>query len=573
MTKRILSIILCAALLFGCFGSTGLAAKTVTQSQVELQLESLVKTWEGQIYDGNWHGAIQCKGFADMVYSTLFGVTMIGAYDETDYYYLRKPYDSNTTQVGQLKPGYTLNAAGVAAVKALLSQALPGDYIQMRRPANYGHTVIVLDTDDEGVTMLHANWYKEKQEDGTYKPLVTVDHFTWQELSIMTDGLTLYHYKHYQAETTPPPDSDQTFGDVHTSAWYHPYVEYVHQAGFMNGTGSGKFSPDAPMTRGMVVTVLYRMAKIGVPYTNSFTDVPAGKYYADAVGWGQAAYIVKGYSDATFRPDQPITREQLAEFLYRFARYQGLAGGQSGDLSGFSDAAQISSYAKPAMAWMVGQNIFQGDPGGTLRPLSTANRAEVAKVLAVYSQRPRSSEASANITADAIDTEMTPDGMMQQLVTQLYRYDGVWSLYFKDMETGACAAVNDCPMPAAQWGELYRSFGPNLTEHGFAMTQLHTAEDPGSPDVDLTSTSDFGLLLEELYHSGEMPEALQWSANNPALPDEVRAMGLTGSQPQTENVGLILQDRYVLCIMSYGAEDALTGIEELTRLACSCLGQ
>ena len=158
MSKRIVAMLLCVIMLTGSFGTNVSAAKTVTQTQVEDQLTNLIAQYEGAPYVDSFNGATQCKGFADMIYDTLFGVGSIGNYPSA-IYYLNLNYGVNTQEVGRIEPGYTLTQEGVAEVKALLSQALPGDYIQMERPG-YGHSMIVVDTSDTGITVLHANWSK-----------------------------------------------------------------------------------------------------------------------------------------------------------------------------------------------------------------------------------------------------------------------------------------------------------------------------------------------------------------------------------------------------------------------------
>ena len=176
--------------------------------------------------------------------------------------------------------------------------------------------------------------------------------------------------------------ADSTFSDVKTSDWFYDDVRYVCENGLMNGTGSGTFSPKATTTRGMIVTILYRLS--GEPAVSGvcpFGDVAAGKYYEKAITWAAENKIVSGYADGTFGPDNAITREQLATILFRYVVYKGLDLVTLEDnLSRFSDRNEISSYAVSAMNWAVGQGLVKGS-GGKLNPKGNATRAQVAAIL------------------------------------------------------------------------------------------------------------------------------------------------------------------------------------------------
>lgn len=160
--------------------------------------------------------------------------------------------------------------------------------------------------------------------------------------------------------------------------WYHEYVDYVCYAGLMNGVAEGKFAPNDSMTRAMAVTVLYRMAGSPTGFEPaSFSDVPAGAWYADAVAWAQAWEVVNGTSATTFSPDAKITREQLATILWR---YYGEQDADISALNDFTDGAKVSDYAKTAMAWAVENGILNGD-GGKLLPTDNATRAQYAAII------------------------------------------------------------------------------------------------------------------------------------------------------------------------------------------------
>ena len=178
------------------------------------------------------------------------------------------------------------------------------------------------------------------------------------------------------------------FADVPSGSWYYDDIAYVYDAGLMNGLTATTFGPNLSTTRGMIVTILWRMenepaAKHGCP----FADVRRGSYYEQAIAWAAENGIVTGFDASTFAPDQAITREQLAAILFRFAAYRGLdAVTLRENLSGFRDRAAISAYAVPALNWAVGEGLMQGT-GDKLEPTGSATRAQVAAMLRRFIQR------------------------------------------------------------------------------------------------------------------------------------------------------------------------------------------
>ena len=176
-----------------------------------------------------------------------------------------------------------------------------------------------------------------------------------------------------------------SYNDVKAGDWYANAVNYVTLTGLMNGTGDG-FSPNLAINRGMMVTVLYRMAgSPEVTAENPFTDVPADTWYTDAVIWASENGITAGTSETTFSPTNSLTREQLATFFYRFADFENPDPIEiTGDLSGFSDADQVASYATDALKWAIGEGLISGTTETTLSPKATATRAQVATILMRY---------------------------------------------------------------------------------------------------------------------------------------------------------------------------------------------
>lgn len=175
------------------------------------------------------------------------------------------------------------------------------------------------------------------------------------------------------------------FTDVSPEKWYHPYVDYVVAHGLFGGTSQTTFAPDAPMTRAMLVTVLWRYEGEPKGYANTFSDVNAkdGSWYIDAVAWAAANGVVNGVSTDRFAPNSNITREQMATILFRYAQKKGLNTDRRGDLSGFPDAGSVSGYAKEPLQWCVAEGIINGSDGKLL-PQGNATRAQVATILTRY---------------------------------------------------------------------------------------------------------------------------------------------------------------------------------------------
>lgn len=181
------------------------------------------------------------------------------------------------------------------------------------------------------------------------------------------------------AETWPSPSQD--FDDLDSAAWYIAGTDYVIREGLMKGVGEKRFGPDEQITRGMVVTILYRAE--GEPATSEapFTDLTAD-WYKDAVGWAASEEIVKGTSETTFAPDDPVTREQMATFLYRYTKYKGAPISEPqipADM--FEDLDQISDFALNSMPWAIGEGLMKGVSNKKLEPKGTATRAQVAVLL------------------------------------------------------------------------------------------------------------------------------------------------------------------------------------------------
>jgi hypothetical protein len=171
------------------------------------------------------------------------------------------------------------------------------------------------------------------------------------------------------------------FGDVKSDDWFYDAVEYVSEKGLMKGVDDEKFAPEIPASRGMIVTVLHRLAGSPAVTGNEFRDVSEKDYYSEAVAWAVANGIVSGYGNGFFGGDEEITREQLAVMLFNYAKLMKYDISATGDLSMYTDAGVVSSWAKEAMAWAKGHGIISGVSATSLDPAGTATRAQFATML------------------------------------------------------------------------------------------------------------------------------------------------------------------------------------------------
>ena len=195
----------------------------------------------------------------------------------------------------------------------------------------------------------------------------------------LTKDMTVYAL--WRVDENPGTGANP-FTDVSEKDWFYGDVMFVYENGLMLGTSKTLFSPHGTATRGMMATILWRMEGSPAPKgKNSFTDVEAGKWYADAITWTAENGIFAGYGKDKFGPDDPITREQLAAIFYRYADYKGYDLTVKGNLDKFKDADKITDYAKTAMQWAVGSGLMKGKSGNLLDPQGTATRAEIAAML------------------------------------------------------------------------------------------------------------------------------------------------------------------------------------------------
>ena len=240
-----------------------------------------------------------------------------------------------------------------------------------------GGSAIAKVTKEKGTTV-DLGQYVPTREGYTFAGWYSDEALTQKVTSVKLNGNTTVYAKWTENAVTPT----LPFTDVKSGDWFYEAVQYVYDKGMMTGVSADRFAPASTTTRGMIVTILYRLEnEPEVSGGSAFTDVESGAWYADAVAWAAANDIVNGTSATTFAPNSPITREQMAAILYRYAAYKGYDVSQKADLSGYTDATSISGYAKDALAWANAQKLITGVTDTTLNPQGSATRAQVATIL------------------------------------------------------------------------------------------------------------------------------------------------------------------------------------------------
>jgi hypothetical protein len=195
-------------------------------------------------------------------------------------------------------------------------------------------------------------------------------------------------------------DSGSPFTDVKKSDWFYDAVQYVYDNGLMDGTENNTFSPKVTTSRGMLVTILWRLEGKPTVSGTVFPDVASGQWYTNAVLWASANGIVEGYDNGKFGPDDTLTREQMATILYRYASYKGYDVTASADLSKYTDAGRVSSYAATALSWANATGLVTGMTDTTLVPKGSAIRAQAATILMRFCKNVVSTD-SPNVSAHA----------------------------------------------------------------------------------------------------------------------------------------------------------------------------
>lgn len=254
----------------------------------------------------------------------------------------------------------TVSDSGFGSVTPSTRWAIPGEKVYLDISAPFGFVLGSLT-----VTTRDGHEVKVKRADGDY-------YFVMPDEPVEVD-----------ASFVPVviPSFSADYDDVADTDWYADAVDYVTRNELMDGTGDGQFSPNVTTTRAMLVTILYRLDGAYVDGVSAFTDVPAGTWYTNAVAWANDLGLVTGYGDGTFGPDDPVTREQMAAILQRYAALLGYDVTLRADLSAYRDASSISAYAADAMAWANAEGLINGVGNDRLNPKGDATRAEVAAIL------------------------------------------------------------------------------------------------------------------------------------------------------------------------------------------------
>ncbi len=213
---------------------------------------------------------------------------------------------------------------------------------------------------------------------------------------IATDGTASFPFSHASdyaivIDTDSHEPVELPFTDVPEGAWYEDAAAYVYKHGLMAGTSATTFAPDVTTSRAMIATILWRMA--GSPVVNyamNYTDVAQGQWCSEAIRWATSEGVVTGYGNGLFGTNDPITREQLATMLWRYAQTEGydVSIGEDTNILSYTDVASLSEYAIPAMQWAVGAGIINGTgDGSTLTPQGQATRAQAAVMLQRFCEK------------------------------------------------------------------------------------------------------------------------------------------------------------------------------------------
>lgn len=265
------------------------------------------------------------------------------------------------------------SSSGKTTYKVTTSAVNNGGVNASPSNAEKGATITITLSPDKGYKL-----DKLTVTDGSGKTVSTVKKSDTVYTFTMPASAVKVGVSYVKATETP---SKTKFNDVSANDWFASAVDYVTGKGMMNGTADNTFSPKANTTRGMVVTVLYRLEHQPSTSAASFTDVASGAYYANAVAWANANGIVSGYGSGKFGPNDKVTREQLAAILYRYAQYKKYDVSGAKSLDGYTDAQSVSSYAVPALQWANAAGVVTGKSGNKLDPKGNATRAEVAAML------------------------------------------------------------------------------------------------------------------------------------------------------------------------------------------------
>lgn len=312
---------------------------------------------------------------------TIAPATMFASADDTSV--------SASVQTAKHEDEHDITAPKVLGglIQVLPKSAIEGDTITVTLKPNYGYQVDEISVVRSGglelkLTQTNTNVYTFEMPDAD----VTVN-VTFEKKKTGGPTVTIPDYDTYPGGTsypnyTPYPDQGELpFRDVYKTAWYYDAVKYCYDNNLMNGVTTTLFQPNTQVTRAMVCAVICNLEGGASRGYQIFWDVPQGQWYSDVVNWCARNGIVNGYGNGAFGPEDPVTKEQLASMLHKYAAYKGWQTWETTDLSDYRDAWQISSWAYNTVSWAVAADIMKGDYYHQLYPQATADRAELATML------------------------------------------------------------------------------------------------------------------------------------------------------------------------------------------------
>ena len=345
-----------------CYGSINSNANA-TSSTITLPVGLAAGEYTLSVYGEDWNGDCKTDYATAMPISKTITVT-----DGTD---IPEPEpDPDPTP----SPG---GSGGVSTYAITVEDSGNGEVESDRTRAARGDTVTLTVTPDEGYEL----------------DTLTVTDSKGEKLELTNKGGGKYTFKMpsgkvtVEADFVPEKAEKLPFTDVPENAWYYDAVAYAYKNEWMNGTTGTTFAPGITTSRAMIVTILHRIEGLpSIQESSAFLDVPLDAWYADAVDWAAEHGIVEGYSDTAFGPNDPITREQMAAILYRYAQYKGYDVSAKADLNKFTDADEISNYALEALQWANAEGLINGKGDGVLDPRGQASRAEAAAILTRFNE-------------------------------------------------------------------------------------------------------------------------------------------------------------------------------------------
>ena len=344
--------------------------------------------------------------------------------------------------------------------------------------------------------------------------------------------------------------------DVNDGDWFAPSVYFVLKNGLMNGVSEFVFSPDAPMTRAMLVTVLWRYEGEPDAPASTFSDVKAGTWYADAVSWAASNGVVNGVGSNKFDPDGNITREQMAAILYRYSNGKGIDTGKQGSLSGFPDAGKVSSYAKTALQWAVAEGIIGGSDGKLL-PQGNATRAQVATILMRFIEN--IAEQATTETPNELNMYMFGNSILYHGQSESIGWSGNWGMAASSAENDYAHRLN--ARLAGEYGQV-----------SYAVSSISTYETAIVAQDDADYSAALAASYTEqfrAYCAEDMPEIVTIQ-----MGENVSNTDLSASQYKSAVMQLISMVRthapdcgIVLCTPFWGGEAKITAVEQIAAEA------